>query len=80
MITETTSGNRSPLLAELAPLPLDGGGGREAAGGGARSGAESNASGGSTGNAGGPHPLRRAARDSSPVEGEQGARFSKVST
>jgi hypothetical protein len=59
-------------VAEVnARLPLDGGGGREAAGGGARAGAESTAAGGNAGEVGGPHPLSRAARDSSPIEGEQ---------
>lgn len=39
-------------------------------GGGARAGGKGEASQGSTGDAGGPHPLSRAARDSSPLEGE----------
>ncbi len=55
----------------LATLPLDGGGGRAAAGGGARSAGEEGASRGASGKAGGSHPLSHAARDSSPIEGEQ---------
>jgi glycyl-tRNA synthetase beta chain len=63
---------RQLYLAELsARLPLDGGGGREAARGGARAGAESTALRGHAGKAGGPHPLSHAARDSSPIEGER---------
>ncbi len=59
-------------LAERNPhLPLDGGGGRAAAGGGARAGVEEKAARGSSGSASGPHPLSHAARDSSPIEGEQ---------
>ncbi|MCR6644103.1 MAG: glycine--tRNA ligase subunit beta [Terricaulis sp.] len=42
-----------------------------AAGGGAPSGVEDAASRGVAGKAGGPHPLSHAARDSSPIEGEQ---------
>jgi hypothetical protein len=52
-------------------LPLDGGGGREAAGGGVRSDDEGDASRGKVGNGCGPHPLSHAARDSSPIEGER---------
>lgn len=50
-----------------ANLPLDGGGGREAAGGGDRA----VNFGGSNGKYSGPHPLSRAPRDSSPIEGER---------
>ncbi len=64
--------NKPASAAEAsAHLPLDGGGVVSEAndGGGARTDAAEQASGGSTGN--GPHPLSHAARDSSPIEGEQ---------
>jgi very-short-patch-repair endonuclease len=63
--------NIKQTIQANAHLPLDGGGGREAAGGGARTSPEENASGDSTGEAGGPHPLSHASRDSSPIEGER---------
>lgn len=62
--------DRRRVLQANSSLPLDGGG-REAAGGGVSAGGEGEASRGATGNAGGPHPLSRATRDCSPIEGER---------
>jgi glycyl-tRNA synthetase beta chain len=64
-------GRQLYLAEQSARLPLDGGGVAAGDGGGARAAAKSDASRGKAGKASGPHPLSHAARDSSPIEGEQ---------
>ncbi len=62
-----------------AVLPLDGGGGREAAGGGVRAEAWRRRLRRQCGNASGPHPLSHASHDTSPVKGEGEARHPTLS-
>ncbi len=73
MIPETSSGNRGLLQAEPRCLPLDGGGGREAAGGGVRTTMTNEPKAARRRDLRFTPPQSTLRADSSPIEGEQGS-------